>query len=139
MVKPKVSFWIISVIALLWNLMGVNQYLIMAFKTESFKEMYTPEKLAIVEATPVWATAAFAIAVFAAAFGCIALLLRKKIATPLFLISFLAIIVQNIDSIIRIDFSIFNSFEKIMHAMILIVGLFLIWYSKFAYRKGWIK
>lgn len=27
MSKPTISFWIISVIALVWNLMGVSQYI----------------------------------------------------------------------------------------------------------------
>ena len=137
--KPNIGFWVISAVGLLWNLMGVNAYIQQAYNTESFREMYTPEKLAIIDATPTWSTAAFAIAVFAAAIGCIALLLRKKIAYSLFIISFLAVIVQNIDGIMRFNYSNFNAGELIMTIMIPIFALFLVWYSKSAITKGWLK
>ncbi|WP_445455337.1 hypothetical protein [Flavobacterium sp. HNIBRBA15423] len=139
MTKPKTSFWIISVIALLWNLMGVNQYLLMAFKSDSVRSGLTPERLALLDATPAWSTAAFAIAVFAATIGCIALLIRKKIAYTFFVISFISIIVQNIDAFMRFEIAEFNSFELVMTIMIPIIGLFLIWYSKNAIKKGWLK
>ncbi|NHN25221.1 hypothetical protein FIA58_005970 [Flavobacterium jejuense] len=139
MTKPKTSFWIISVVALLWNLMGVNQYLLMAFKSDSVRSGLTPERLALLDATPSWSTAAFAIAVFAATIGCIALLIRKKIAYSFFVISFLGIIVQNIDAFMRFKIREFNSFELVMTIMIPVIGLFLIWYSKNAIKKEWLK
>lgn len=137
--KPSIGFWIISAIALIWNLMGVNQYVLMAYKSETVRANIAPERLAIIDATPVWATAAFAIAVFAAALGCICLLIRKKMAYTLFVISFVSIIVQNIDSFMRFELSDFNAMELSMTFMIPLFGLFLIWYSKSAMTKGWIK
>ncbi|MFC4740615.1 hypothetical protein ACFO3U_11490 [Flavobacterium ponti] len=137
--QPSKSFWIISILALIWNLMGVNQYILMAYKSEGVREHLTPERLALIDATPTWATAAFAIAVFAGAFGCIALLMRKKIANPLFILSFLAIVVQQIDAFMRFEISDFNTMELSMTIMIPLFGLFLIWYSKSAIIKGWLK
>lgn len=136
--KPAISYWIICIITLIWNLMGVNQYILMAYKSDTVRANLTADKLALIDATPAWATAAFAIAVFSAAIGCIALLVRKKIANTLFIISFIAIAVQNIDVLIRYDFSEFNAMELAMTFMIPIVGIFLIWYSKNAIDKGWI-
>lgn len=138
MTKPSTSFWIISVIALIWNLMGVNQYIMQAYNSESFRSNFKPEQLALMDATPAWATAAFAIAVFAAALGCIFLLLRKKWATTAFIISFLAIIAQNIDGFNRFDYSSLDGFSLSMTVMIPLVAIFLIWYSKQAEKKGWI-
>lgn len=111
----------------------------MAYKSEVVRANLSAEKLAIIDATPIWSTAAFAIAVFAATFGCIALLLRKKIANVLFIISFIAIVVQNIDGFMRYNFSEFNGMEIAMSIMIPLLGLFLIWYSKNAIAKGWLK
>lgn len=128
--KPSITFWVISVIALIWNLLGVNQYVLMAFKSETVRENLSPERLALVDATPTWATAAFAVAVFAGAFGCITMLLRKKIAHTLFIISFIGIVVQNIDAFMRFDIAEFNAMELSMTIMIPLFGLFLIWYSK---------
>jgi len=136
--KPSTSFWIISVIALLWNLMGVNQYIQQAYNTDSFRMMYTEEQLKIMDATPAWSTAAFAIAVFAATLGCIALLMRKKWANSLFIISFLGIIVQNIDAFNRFTISEYKTPELVMTIMIPLIAIFLIWYSKRAISKNWI-
>ena len=54
MSKPTISFWIISVIALVWNLMGVSQYIQQAYNTDSFRAMYTAEQLEMMDATPAW-------------------------------------------------------------------------------------
>lgn len=69
MTKPSTSFWIISALALLWNIMGVNAYLQQAFQTDSFKAMYNEEQLKMIAEAPAWATSAFAIAVFGGFFG----------------------------------------------------------------------
>ena len=67
--KPPVWFWIVSVITLLWNGWGVNMYLQQAYNTESYRAMYPdPEMLELANNTPAWATAAYAIAVFAGLF-----------------------------------------------------------------------
>ena len=137
--KPSISFWIIAILALLWNLMGASQYILMATKSESVRVGISAEKLALIDATPMWSTAAFAIAVFAATLGCIALLLRKKLAYTLFIISFVAIIVQNIDTFSRFKVSEFNAMQLSMTLMIPLLGLFLIWYSIKSISKGWIK
>jgi hypothetical protein len=47
---------------------------------------------AIIESRPLWATAAFAIAVGGGTLGCVLLLLRKKLAVPVFAVSLAAMI-----------------------------------------------
>ena len=130
--KPPVWFWIVSALALVWNSMGVNQYLQQAYKTDSFKEMSTPEQLEMYSNFPSWYTAAFAIAVFGGALGCILLLLRKRLASTILLISFVAIIIQ----MSYVTFSL--KMANVMTVMIIIVGALLVWLSKIATRKGWI-
>jgi hypothetical protein len=129
MSKPSISFWIISVIALLWNLMGVSQYIQQAYNTDSFRAMYTAEQLELMDATPAWSSATF---------GCLSLLLRKKWAYSLFLVSFIAIIIQNIDGFMRYKVSDFDLFALSMTIMVPLFALFLIWYSKKAIHKNWI-
>ena len=46
--KPGIPFWIIGVIALLWNGMGVNSYLQIAFKTEASTMDMNAEQIALV-------------------------------------------------------------------------------------------
>ena len=87
--KPPIWFWIISIIALLWNAMGVLAYIGQAFLTEEAIAAMPPEQQEIYSIDfPAWYTAAFAIAVFAGFGACILLLLRKKLANIFFIVSF---------------------------------------------------
>ncbi len=137
--KPPVWFWVIGVIALLWNLMGVNAYLQQAYRTEAFTSMLTSEQLDMVNSTPAWAIGAFAIAVFAGALGCIALLLRKNWAKSLFLLSLIGIIVQMIYNLfISKAMEVYGPGAVVMPILVMLVGIFLVWYSKRSIIKGWI-
>ncbi len=134
--KPGILFWIFSVLALLWNMMGVKAYLDQAFKNESYRANFTTEQLAIMDATPSWATAAFAIAVFAGLIGCIALLFRKKLAAILFIISLVAVIIQFSHTLSVSPIADQNSFELSMTVMIPLVLILLIMYAKNLTKKG---
>ena len=78
--KPKTAFWIIAVIALIWNLMGVMAYLGQAYMTDETKALLPEAEKALYNNVPIWVTAAFAIAVFGGVLASIALLMRKQIA-----------------------------------------------------------
>jgi hypothetical protein len=52
------------------------------------------DQQAIYQDVPAWVTAAFAIAVFSGSFGALLLLLKKKIASTFFILSFAGIIAQ---------------------------------------------
>ena len=131
--KPPIWFWIVSVIALIWNGMGVYHYLIQAYNTESYQAMYTPEQLEIAANMPSWVTAVFAIAVFAGTLGAIGLLLRKSWAVKLWLLSLLAVIVQ-------IGYLLINSYASSigMTIMILAFALVFVWFSRMSETKGWL-
>jgi hypothetical protein len=94
---------------------------------------------ALYESAPTWATAAFAIAVWGGVLGSILLLIRKKWATAVFIVSFIGIVVQMIHS-----FFISNSFEVYgpgglaMPIMVLVFGAGLIWFSRKADANGWL-
>ena len=90
------SFWAIGTIALLWNVMGIMN-LLWQMNSENLAAM--PElHRAIAESRPSWATAAFALAVFSGAVGCLLLLLRKRAASPVFIASFVGMIVHMFSS-----------------------------------------
>lgn len=136
--KPGIAFWIISVIALLWNGMGVNAYLQQAFKTEASTAELNTDQIALMESLPAWMTALFAIAVFAALLACIALLMRKKIATTLFLVSFIAALIQQLYWLFGTNaLEVFADMQPfLMPVLIIVVAAFLVWYSKDQKAKG---
>ncbi|WP_250436193.1 hypothetical protein [Hanstruepera flava] len=137
--KPAIWFWIVSIIALLWNLMGVNAYIQQAYRTEAVMSQMTPEQIALLDARPAWVTALFAIAVFAGALGCLLLLLKKKLATPVLILSFLAATIQQIWWFTSEGPALMDQFSgTIMPIMIIIFCVFLIWFSKKSASKGWL-
>lgn len=129
--KPATSFWVIGVIALIWNLMGVLAYLGQAFMTDEIKAALPKEQQPLYENVPVWATAAFALAVWGGLFACILLLMRKKLAKKLFLISLIGIVVQMVyNFFISKAMDVYGLGGMIMPLMVVILGFYLFWYSK---------
>jgi hypothetical protein len=138
--KPNIGFWIISATALIWNLMGVNQYIQQAYVTDSFKAMYNEEQLKMIADSPTWATAAFAIAVFAGAIGSLLLLLRKYLAKSILILSLVGIIVQMFYNFFIIDsMAVYGPGAVAMPIILIIFASFLIWFADFANKKGWLK
>ena len=93
-VKPTPSFWVICVIALIWNLIGVLSYLGEAYITDEKLTQLTEAQQEIINNRPSWATIAFAIAVFGGLLGSLALLFKMKISYLLFIISFFGVIIH---------------------------------------------
>ena len=86
--KPATWFWVVSVVALVWNAMGVVAYLGTVMMTPEAREAMTEPQRALLDATPAWATGAFALAVWGGALGSLLLVLRKKLATTVLIVSF---------------------------------------------------
>lgn len=133
------SFWAVAVVMLIWNVIGVLNYL--GQMNAEMVATYPDSHRAIIEGRPAWATGAFAIAVFGGSIGCLLLLLRKSAATYLFFASLLGVIVTMIHTVriasSTIDYTPFEILLMIL--MPLVVAAFLIWYSKRAQSKGWIR
>ena len=127
------SFWIISVVTLIFYVMGVINYFVQMNPDmlASFPESYRP----IIEGRPAWATAAFAIVVFGGSLGCLLLLFRKSAAFYVLLVSLLGVIVTMMHIFGVAGFSSFEIWIGVL--MQLVVTAFLIWYSKLTERKGW--
>ncbi|GGH41852.1 hypothetical protein IA57_11710 [Mangrovimonas yunxiaonensis] len=130
--KPPFWYWIIALLALVWNVMGVMQYLGQAFNTESWRSQYTEAQIAVVNSMPAWYTAAFAIAVFCGAFGSLALLIRKPIARLLFGLSLLAVVIQ-----MGYLFSQGHTDNMAISLSIIVVAMLLVLFSRYASKKQW--
>ena len=78
--KPANLFWLISTLALIWNLIGVFNYLTQAFMTDEILASLPQDQQLMYQEVPAWVTAAFAVAVFSGTIGAVLMLLKKKIA-----------------------------------------------------------
>lgn len=134
--QPTLSFWIISILATLWNLVGVLVYLGQAYMTDDvLTSLPEPEQLYYAN-RPAWVVAAFAIAVFAGFFGSIGLLRRKKRAFYLFVISFIALMVQTFHSFFVQNHIKFEGTKIILPMLTVIIALFLIYFSNAKAKSG---
>ncbi|PHQ61028.1 MAG: hypothetical protein COC08_06455 [Maribacter sp.] len=138
-IKPPLWFWIVSVFAFLWNLMGVGAYLGQAFMSiENLEKMTQAERL-LYESQPAWVTGAFAIAVWAGALGCLALLLRKKWARPLLLVSLIGIIGQMTYMFLMSNtLEVLGSNAMVMPIMIIVVGILLLLFARSSINRHWL-
>ena len=124
--KPGTIFYIIGVLALIWNGLGVMAYLVRAFMTDEMIAQLPKEQQAeMMTVYPAWVTAAFAIAVFAGVLASIFLLMRKKFAFSLFVLSAVAAIAQHIYLFMNVEMT-----SVVMPIMVIVVCIFLVWYSK---------
>lgn len=127
------SFWLIGVVAMIWNLLGSLNILV---------QMTTGDLAAmpqwwrdVVASRPAWATAAMMVAVFGGLLGSVALLLRRSVALGLFILSLIGTIVTMSHALGVPGAGARQIAEGVV--MPVIVGLFLIWYARMAARRGW--
>ena len=137
--KPTTTFWVVGGAALVWNLIGLVAYISsVTISPEALAKM-TVEQQVFYSGTPTWATAAFALAVNAGVLGSLFLLLRKAWAVPMFALSLVAIVVQNIDAfVLRDAYGLSGINGVILPALIFAVAVALLIYSRGVKKKGWL-
>jgi len=139
-VKPPVWFWIVSALALVWNLMGVGAYIAQVTMTpEKIVETYGQTQADLMAAQPAWYTAVFALAVFGGALGCLGLLLRKRWALWLLLLSLICVIIQNIYFAMSGVFDYVHGGQWVMTIMIPVIAVLLVLLARKGIANGWLK
>ena len=137
--KPGVNFWIIGVAALIWNLLGIVIYVGQVTMSPEALARLTEDQQNLITSTPAWANAAWAIAVNAGAFGSLSMLLRKSWAIPLFLISLIAIVIQDIEAfVLRDAYGVVGINSLIIPSMVFVIAIALFLYARVAKSKGWL-
>ncbi len=138
--KPPMSFWVIAAILLMWNLIGLMFYYMQVTMTpEVMAENFNEAQQAWMNNEPVWATAAYATAVTAGVIGAGLMLLRKALALPLFILSFIAVLVQDFNAFILSDWNgVWGTSALYLPSVVIIICIFEIWYARSAKAKGWL-
>lgn len=137
--KTPVWFWIVSGLAFLWNIMGLLAFYMQVTMTAETLAMMEPAQQAMYENIPSWVTIAFATAVMAGTMGAIGLLLRKKWAYLAFLVSLIGVIIQQTHIFFLSDIMKDAPVtDMIMPAMILLIAILLLFFSKRMIRQNWL-
>lgn len=138
--SPPRSFLITSVIALIWNIIGIVTYLASVMLGDEALAAMPEAEQALYASTPVFVTAAYALAVHTGTLASIGLLLKKAWAAPVFIVSLICIIVQMGYSIFLTDLVATMGMGSVVGPLIItLVAVYLVWYSKDAKAKGWLK
>jgi hypothetical protein len=130
------TYWIVSGVAVIWNLLGCVNFL--RQMNASVVAGLPASQRAIIEGRPAWATAAFAIANVTGAIGGILLLLRKPAAPYLFSASLIAVVAQ-IVPYFGMPASTYDMSVALYFLMPLVVAVWLLWYAQRARTRGWMR
>lgn len=132
-------FKIVAVVALLWNLLGCLAFFSdLRLSAEDLAKLPEAQQ-ALYAARPAWAVAATAIAVFGGALGCIGLLLGKKWALVLLVLSLAGVLVQDFGLFVLAGgASLAGPVAFAMQAIVLAVAIGLVALSLRGIARGWL-
>jgi len=132
-------FKAVSVLALLWNLLGCLAFAADLQLTAEDLAKLPEAQQALYAARPAWALAATATAVLGGALGCLGLLFGKRGAQTLLWLSLLGIVAQDIGLFLLIDGArLAGPTAVVMQSLVLLVGIGLVVLARRAAAKGWL-
>lgn len=138
--KIPAWYWILAILFLLWNLMGVGSFFMHVFVSQETLDALPPAERELWLSYPFWTKIVFAMATFGGLLGAIGLVVKKKWARTAFIISLAGILPQMIHSLYFTNSrEVHGPGTEVMPMLIILIGIFLIWFSTFAIKKGWLK
>jgi len=136
-VKAPVHLWIVGIVSLLWNAVGAFDYLATKMRLDFYMSQFTAAQLEYFYSFPTWVVAAWAVGVWGALLGSLALLLRKALAVLLFGASILGLAVSSV-----YNFALTNGMEimgsegAMFTGVIWLIALFLFFYARAMAKRG---
>jgi len=130
-IRPPWHLWLIGILALLWNAIGAFDYLATKFRLDFYMAAFSQEQLDYFYGFPSWVVACWAVAVWGAVFGSLALLLRRSWAVLLFGASILGMLGTTVYNFVLSDGAeVMGEGAAAFSAVIWIIALFLYFYSQ---------
>lgn len=137
--RPGALFYVIVIIFLLWNLLGLAFFFTEMFASDMIVENMNNEQRLMYENRPAWYMGNYAVAVFCGVFACIALLFKRRFAVIVALLSFIAIIISTFYNITIGAWKMVETADKVSFALVPVSGLLLLVYTWSVRKKGWLK
>jgi len=137
--KAPWHLWLVGVIAVLFNGIGVFDYVMSMSQGASYmaRAGMTPAQIAHYEAMPAWMTVVWTIGVWGAMLGSVLILLRNKLAGPVFAVSLAAFLVSLLYTYVLTDGGqIMGRAMAITSAVITALLLFFLWYSRLMTKRS---
>ena len=131
-IKTPWHLWLVGVIAVLFNAIGAFDYVMSMAQGESYMASagMTPAQIRHYREMPMWMIAVWTIGVWSAMVGSVLILLRKKLAFPVFAISLAAFLVSVIYTYVLTDGGeIMGGQMAIANVVITALLVLFMWYS----------
>jgi hypothetical protein len=136
--RARWHFWLIGIVALLWNAIGAFDYVMTQTRNEAYMSQFTSEQLEYFYGFPAWAVAAWAIAVWGSVIACVLLLLRKSVAVWVFGIALIAMALTTLYNFVLSDGleHMGGLFEMMFSLAIVVIAVGLLVYSRVMADRG---
>ncbi len=129
--------WVVGILGALWNSVGAFDYLATQTQNESYMSQFTPEQLEFFYGFPTWVVAFWALAVWGGVLGVVLLLLRKRLAAGVLLVSFLSMVVTSIHNFILSNgLEVLGGFGLVFSMLIFVFALGLWLYARAMVERG---
>ena len=130
-------FTFAALAALAWEIIGCAMYLMQV----SVDPAALPaDQRQMWDATPAWMTGAYAVAVWVGLVGAVLLLMRRKFAEPLLLVSLIAVVVQFSGLLVVPELRNLVSSDMLFLPFLIVVVCGVIWhFARRARRSGWLR
>lgn len=138
-VKTPWHVWAVGTIAVLFNAIGVFDFVMSMAKGAAYQASagMTPDQIAHYQAMPSWMTLVWAVGVLGAMLASILLLMRRKQALPVFVLSLAAFLVSLLYTYVLTDGgAIMGTQMAVASAVIAALLVFFAWYSRSMTVRG---
>jgi len=132
-------FWVIAGSALIWNLMGFVIFYGETFQQEALIVGFEPDQQEWMRSTPRWIYVVFGLSVGTGILGSLLLLAKKKTSLPLFSVSFIAVLIQMIYTmLIAGGLEVMGPSGAIMPCVVIFLAAAWLGFAFQFLRKGWL-
>jgi hypothetical protein len=101
--RTPIHLWVVGALAVLWDALGALDYVMTQTSNEAYLSQFTPEQLAFFNDFPAWVVAFWALAVWGGLLGAVLLLLRKRLAVQVLLVSFVSMVITSIHNFLLVN------------------------------------
>ena len=136
--KAPWHLWVVAILAVLWNAVGVLDYLMTETRNASYLSVFTPEQLAYFNGLPKWIIATWAIGVWGGLLGSLLILLQRRRAVQVLTVSLLSAAVTFLYNFVLSDGLrvMGGAAALLMPAVVIVVAILLLIYSRQAAQSG---
>lgn len=130
--------WVVGILALLWIAIGAFDYLMTQTENAQYLSQFTPAQLEYVQSMPAWVVSAWAISIWSGVAAAVVLLMRRRLAEHLFLVSLLGLVATTFyNFVLSNGAEVFaDTFSRVFMAVVFVVAVALYLYARAMNRRG---